>query len=165
MEFKSNPNQRRITYHKTEGATGYTKINIKAAREAMSTLSYSAFMLYGYMSLNADNYEDWFSPAILLQRTNLTESTYRKAFSELIEKGYLIQNARWKSHYDFYEGGNPVTDESKKNKTGKSEHIQRKSKPGVLKNNTDNIVNIVTPPALEERTAGEADTSMYFMDI
>ena len=87
MDFITNPNQRRITYRKIAGTTGYTKININAARQAMSTLSYSAFMLYCYMALNADNYEEWFSPAILIQRTNLTESTYRKAFSELLDSG------------------------------------------------------------------------------
>lgn len=163
MEFTSNSNQRRITYRKIEGTTGYTKINIDAARQAMNTLNYSAFMLYSYMALNADKYEDWFSPAILLQRTNLTESTYRKAFSELVEKGYLVQDERWKSHYTFYEGGK--ADVTMKPETGKPKPVPRKSKPDVLKNNTDNIVNIVEPPAPEERSARDEKINSYFLDF
>ena len=169
MEFTSNPNQRRITYHKIEGTTGYTKINIDASRQAMNTLSYSAFMLYSYMALNADNYEDWFSPAILIQKTNLTESTYRKAFSELVEKGYLVQDEHWKSHYTFYEGkisdGSERKNLSKKTKARKTEPLLPKSKLDVSKNDTDNIVNIAEPPAPEERSARDEKISTYFLDF
>lgn len=167
MDFITNPNQRRITYRKIAGTTGYTKIDINAARQAMSTLSYSAFMLYSYMALNADNYEEWFSTAILIQRTNLTESTYRKAFSELLDKGYLIQDESWKNHYIFYEGGinNTGAEQSlsKENSKGKPESIPQISKHSVLKNNTENIVNIVEPTALKERSASEEEMSSYFI--
>lgn len=169
MIFSSNPNQRRITYHKIEGTAGYTKINIQAAQDAMKNLSYSAYMLYSYMALNANNYEDWFSPAILLQKTSCTESTYRKAFAELLEKGYLVPDENWKSHFTFYEGGAPHADKehnrSRKTETGVPKNTPRKKQDGVSKNNTENIENIVEPPALEERSAYENTVNTYFIQF
>ena len=169
MDFVTNPNQRRITYRKFAEKTGYTKININAAHQAMNNLSYSAFMLYSYMALNANNYEEWFSPALLVQRTYFTESTYRKAFSELLEKGYLIQDEKWKRHYTFYEGGINYTSAeqslSKENRESEAESIPQKNKHDVLKNTTDNKVNIVEPTALKERLANEEEMTSYFINF
>ena len=163
MDFTSNPNQRRITYKKIDGTNGYTKTNINAAQQAMKKLNYSAYMLYSYMALNANNYEDWFSPAILFQRTSFTESTYRKAFSELVSKGYLVQDDGWKSHYTFFESGIPET--STKSMNEKIKYVPQKNNYNVSDNNTDNIVNIVTPTALQERSATGEKLNTYFMDI
>ena len=160
MDFVTNPNQRRITYRKIAEKTGYTKININAARQAMNNLSYSAFMLYSYMALNANNYEEWFSPALLVQRTY---------FTELLEKGYLIQDEKWKRHYTFYEGGINYTSAeqslSKENRESEAESIPQKNKHDVLKNTTDNKVNIVEPTALKERLANEEEMTSYFINF
>jgi segregation and condensation protein B len=89
--------------------------------------------------------------------------------SELVEKGYLVQDERWKSHCTFYEGkisdGSERKNLSKKTKARKTEPLLPKSKLDVSKNDTDNIVNIAEPPAPEERSAREEKINTYFLDF
>ena len=98
------PNQRTIKIHKKPVVSGnFTTISVSATMHAMHDLSYSAYMLYSYLSLNADKYEFYLSKEFLCNNTALTRNTYYKAFDELEEKGYLVLRQGYDTKYDFYE--------------------------------------------------------------
>ena len=67
---------------------------------AMKDLSHTTFKVYIYLLFNKDNYSVAYSPEYIHKQANICKETARKAFRELIEKGYIDQNERG---YDFYE--------------------------------------------------------------
>ena len=98
------PNQRSITVHKSKAVRGeFTTINLRATMKAMKDLSYSAYMLYSYCSLNKDGYEFGLSKAYLCENTALSKNTYYSAFHELEEKGYFVCAQESTTKYHFYE--------------------------------------------------------------
>lgn len=66
-------------------------VNIQDIREAASELSPSALKLYLYFVENLDSYFFHLSPKDFMTAYNVSESTYRRAKTELLEKGYLAQ--------------------------------------------------------------------------
>jgi hypothetical protein len=112
-EYNSNANQKSITTHKSP-TTGldkdnqtdyYTKINLDALQNAMSSLTPKAFELWIYFSKNQDNYFFWLSKVDFLKWANISESSYRNAFKELVSNGYLIpkDDCIEPKQFDFYE--------------------------------------------------------------
>ena len=98
------PNQRSITIHKSRPIPGqFSTINNSATLEAMKTLSYSGYMLYSYLSLNANLYDFSLSMEALRNQTAFKRNTYYNAFHELEEKKYLVRQSGYTSRYDFYE--------------------------------------------------------------
>ena len=108
------PNQRSITIHKQRSEAGeFTYINTLAAIEAMHDLSYSAYMLYSFFNLNANNFKCCPSPTYISEATALKRNTYYKAMDELEDKGYLVLQEGSSTRFDFYErppkSGNETT--------------------------------------------------------
>ena len=104
MQFITVPNQRIVTIHKPLHKKGrFTTVGTLTMLDAMKRLSYSAFMLYCYLMLNADGFEQVLSPACICKNTALTKNTYHKAFHELEEAGYLVVRNNSKTQFDFYE--------------------------------------------------------------
>ena len=97
-------NQRTVKIHKKPVRPGkFTTISTAATMHAMHELSYSAYMLYSYLSLNADKYEFYLGKEFICNNTALTRNTYYRAFEELEEKGYLVLRDGFEAKYDFYE--------------------------------------------------------------
>ena len=105
-DFISNPNQRAININKLptdDKENFYTKIRLDALEIAMSTLTPKAFELYMYLAKNKNGFILQLSKVDFLKWTNLSESSYRRAFEELVNIGYLIPKHGTTTKYDFYE--------------------------------------------------------------
>lgn len=66
-------------------------IGLEEIREAAKNLSPSALKLYLYFAENEDDWDFFLSPKDFQNTYDVAESTYRKAKTELIEKGYIIE--------------------------------------------------------------------------
>ena len=69
--------------------------------DAMQSLSHTAFKVYLCLLLNRDKYTLDFSPEYISKTASVHPETVRRAFRELIEKGFIIQLDD--KHYLFYE--------------------------------------------------------------
>lgn len=103
MELTTYPNQRQITIHKCEGKKNYSKIDKAANLKAMSTLGYSAYMLYMRLCMNATDFKMILSKEIVCSETSLTKNPYYAGFDKLVREGYLVLKPGSKCLYDFYE--------------------------------------------------------------
>lgn len=61
----------------------------------------AAIKLYVYLASNKDGYNLNFSPKHFATTCGMSEASARAAAKQLIEKGYLVQDAN--NHYQFYE--------------------------------------------------------------
>lgn len=61
----------------------------------------AAIKLYIYLASNKDGYNLNFSPKHFATTCGMSEASARTAAKQLIEKGYLVQDAN--NHYQFYE--------------------------------------------------------------
>lgn len=108
-EFDSNPNQRIVTVNKeiTDQENYYAKINLLALKNAMHTLTPSAFELWLYFSKNQDKHKIYLSKVDFFSWSNIkSNTTYSKAFKELVNCNYLIAIDKEKvepKRYNFYE--------------------------------------------------------------
>lgn len=100
-----NPNQRTIKIEKakTDMKNIYTKLNIDASNYALSKLSANGFKLWFYFAKNETNFEMLLFRVNVIEQCGMSENTYRSAFKELTEKGFLVQSKKDKNHYHFYE--------------------------------------------------------------
>jgi len=103
MEHTTYPNQRQITIHKCDEPKGYSKIDVAANKLAMSSLNYSAYMLYMLLCMNATGFTMSLSKAAICNETSLTKNPYYAGFNTLVEAGYLVQRPGSKCLFDFYE--------------------------------------------------------------
>ena len=110
--FESNPNQRTVKVYKepaddTKKENYYAKINLLALKNAMHTLSPSAFELWLYFSKNQDGHIIYLSKVDFFSWSNIkSNTTYSKAFNELVSCNYLIAIDKEKpepKRYNFYE--------------------------------------------------------------
>ena len=106
--YNSNPNQRSITTHKEptnneKEENYYAKINLRALKNAMSTLTPKAFELWIYLSKNQDNHFFWLSKVDFLSWSKVKSSSYYEAFNELKNMGYLVERKDSGNSFDFYE--------------------------------------------------------------
>jgi len=101
----SSPNQRSVNINKESCNSEklYAKINIDAMNSAMKDLKPNTYKLWCYFAENQNKYSFWLSPVDVHVKTGMSESTYYRAFDELVDKFYLIRDAEDRSHYDFYE--------------------------------------------------------------
>ena len=100
-EYASHPNQRKITVKKESIKDGdFLTLNRLSFEKALCDLTHGALRLYLYLSGNADNFEFWLSKSHLCNTTGLSRSSYKRAFAELMQKGYIIGN---NNSYIFYE--------------------------------------------------------------
>lgn len=79
----------------------YAKINKDAMFNAMKELNGSGFFLWMYCASQSEKiYNFEFGPAGTKAQIGLSESTFKTAKKELINKGYLVKNG---SKIEFYE--------------------------------------------------------------
>lgn len=100
-------NQRTVTIHKPTYIGNFVQVDIDDWQEAYATLTKSGFGLYLYCCGNMDGYKLELSSAAVQNALRISDSSYRRAVEELLEKGYFIQNTTTK--YDFYTTPQPTS--------------------------------------------------------
>ena len=103
----SFPNQRTVRIHKPKYEGNFVQVDIDDWQEAFSTLTRSGFGLYLYCCGNQDGYKLELSSAAVQNALHISDSSYRRAVEELLEKGYFIQRTTTK--YDFYTTPQPTS--------------------------------------------------------
>lgn len=101
----SVPNQKKILIERTSELVrkDYLKVSNTNLKTAMYNLGSSAFILWIYFLDNSNGYTLDLYPVDFCNITGLSDSTYRRAFKELEEKGYLIHSKKQKNLYLFKE--------------------------------------------------------------
>ena len=100
------PNQKivKINREKVDKGTGAGRNYLIAYQDnisaACSALSHTAFKVYIYLLFSKDQFKIAFSPEHIHQITGICNESARRAFRELLEKGYIEQNEK---SFDFYE--------------------------------------------------------------
>lgn len=74
--------------------------SIQHNREAMRSLSKSAYYLYTYFVQNQDGYTFTLRRTHAMKITGLSQSAYYRSLEELMKKGYIINTD---DGYEFYE--------------------------------------------------------------
>ena len=72
----------------------------------MYNLKTNSFKLYCYLCDNSNGYEFDLYPCDFQRIANVSDDTYRKAFKDLLEKGYLVPHKEKKTTYMFLEESN-----------------------------------------------------------
>ena len=80
-------NQRTVKIHKTKYEGNFLQVSIDEWQEAYATLTRSGFGLYLYCCSNADNFGLELSSAAFQKALYTSDSSYRRAVEELLEKG------------------------------------------------------------------------------
>lgn len=97
-------NQRVIKTHKEKYSGNFLQIKKDYLKNAYKTLeSYSALYFYLNLAANKDKYNFAFSPKAILEDIGMPESTCRKAFDLLVQRGFLVRKGEKSNIYDFYE--------------------------------------------------------------
>ena len=97
------PNQRVVTILKDKCDKDFLQINNGDWQEASQIIkTYSAFKLYLYFASNKDGYSIALSAVAVQEAIGISENTYRAAFKELVELGYLTQVPGRKNNYTFH---------------------------------------------------------------
>ena len=100
------PNQKiiRVNREKVDKVASNGRLYLIAYQDnlftAMKELSHTAFKVYIYLLFNKDGYSVAYSPEYIHKQANICKETARKAFRELIDKGYILERERG---YEFYE--------------------------------------------------------------
>ena len=103
----SFPNQRTVRIHKPKYEGNFVQVDIDEWQEAFDHLTRISFGLYLYCCGNQDGYKLALSSAAVQNALHISDSSYRRAVEELLEKGYFIQNTTTK--YDFYTSPQPTS--------------------------------------------------------
>ena len=103
----SFPNQRTVTIHKPKYDGNFVQVDINDWQEAFDHLTRSGFGLYLYCCGNQDGYKLELSSAAVQNALHISDSSYRRAVEELLEKGYFLQRTATK--YDFYTTPQPTS--------------------------------------------------------
>lgn len=103
----SFPNQRTVTIHKPLYEGNFVQVDIDDWQEAFDCLTKSGFGLYLYCCSNMNGYKLGLSSAAVQNALHISDTSYRRAVEELLEKGYFIQNTTTK--YDFYTSPQPTS--------------------------------------------------------
>ena len=103
----SFPNQRTVTIHKPLYEKNFVQVDIDDWQEAFALLTKSSFGLYLYCCGNMNGYKLGLSSAAVQNALHISDTSYRRAVEELLEKGYFIQNTNTK--YDFFTTPQPTS--------------------------------------------------------
>ena len=101
------PNQRDVKIHKPAYTENFLQISKEEWQEAYATLTRSGFGLYLYCCGNRNTFKLELSSAAVQNALYISDSSYRRAVEELLEKGYLIKSSNTK--LDFYTSPQPTT--------------------------------------------------------
>ena len=96
------PNQDQVTIHKERYDGNFLQVSIDEWTTAFSTLKPGTFGLYLYLCGNMDGFNLALSSVAVQRALGYSDSTYRRAKKELIEKGYLIVSERSPRKMDFF---------------------------------------------------------------
>lgn len=101
----SVPNQRKIYIKRDSDRAriNYFKVSNQNLHSAMHNLKSNAFKLWVYLADNTDGYAMDLYPVDFCKKANVSESTYKRAFQELIDKRYLIQSEKSNNLFLFKE--------------------------------------------------------------
>ena len=101
----SVPNQKKIIIERSSEncRKDFLKVSNTNLHLAMYNLSSNAFILWLYFTDNANGYPLDLYPVDFSNITQLSRSTYDRAFKELEEMGYLIKSSKQKNLYLFRE--------------------------------------------------------------
>lgn len=88
-----------ISIDKTNAQPFYM-CSIEHNRNAMRSLTKSAYYLYTYFMQNQDGYTFTLRRSHVMSVTGLSKSSYYLALQELIDKHYIIESSEG---YEFYE--------------------------------------------------------------
>lgn len=100
----SSPNQRTIIIMRDETKyKGYFQVSNKNLNEALYNLKGNSFKLWCYLCDNKHKYPLQLYPVDFCRIANVSDTTYRTAFKDLEEKGYLVKDAEIKTKYWFNE--------------------------------------------------------------
>lgn len=102
MAKTSYPNQDMVTIHKERYDGNFLQVSIDEWTTAFTTLKPGTFGLYLYLCGNMDGYHLALSSVAVQHALGYSDSTYRRAKKELIEKGYLVVSERSHHVMDFF---------------------------------------------------------------
>ena len=95
-------NQDQVTIHKERYSGNFLQVSINEWTTAFATLKPGTFGLYLYLCGNMDGFNLALSSVAVQRALGYSDSTYRRAKKELIEKGYLIVSDRSPHAMDFF---------------------------------------------------------------
>ena len=119
----SYPNQSIVTIHKEPYFQDFMQVGKDEWMPAFADLAPGSFGLYLYLCGNMNNYKLALSSVAVQQALGFSDSTYRRAKEELLEKGYLIAEDGNKHKLHFYPSPQPTTYVSKKKKKGSAASV------------------------------------------
>lgn len=90
MELSNNQRCIRISKQKSDKDNPYSIFNYDALQGALKNLKPNSFKLWAYLNANANNYVFAFSSAAFRGVTGMAANTYRGAWQDLVDKGYLV---------------------------------------------------------------------------
>lgn len=101
----SVPNQKKILIQRTseKAIKDYLKVSNDSLEIAMYNLKGNAFKLWIYFADNKNGYSMDLYPVDFCTKAKVSDSTYRRAFEELENKGYLIKSTKKNNLYLFKE--------------------------------------------------------------
>lgn len=101
--IQTTPNQKtiKVNKQKCDRDNPYSAFNLQALQTAMSGLKGEAFKLWVYLNKNRDSHTIALSAVDALAWGIGSKSSYDRAVSKLIEKGYLVKQEG--NLYRFYE--------------------------------------------------------------
>lgn len=108
IQLATNQHLVKINKAQADKYNPYCIINAAALQKAMSTLKPNTFKLWAYLSANQNEYEFAFSSSDFRGAAHMSYNTYKAAWQELKDKGYLIWVDELRPSiggYIFQEGG------------------------------------------------------------
>ena len=95
-------NQKLIINKKNDCDKNFIKVSNDEWMYAARNLKDSTFKLYMYLAKDKEDYQSALSPVAVKNHVGLSESSYRRAVSELIDKGYLVKQNFKNVDYEAY---------------------------------------------------------------
>lgn len=113
-------NQRTIYIQRTsdKATQNYLKVSNENLNKAVRDLDGKSFKLYIYLVDNSNGFRVEMYHTHFCQWANLSESSYRRAWAELEEKGYIIKSEKKDNVYLFREASNTYQE-----RNGKKEDV------------------------------------------
>ena len=90
MELSTNQRCIRISKQQSNKDNPYSIFNYDALMGALKKLKPNSFKLWAYLNANADNYTFAFSSSVFRGVTGMAQNTYRGAWEDLVNRGYLV---------------------------------------------------------------------------
>lgn len=90
MTLTSNQRCVRISKQKSDKDNPYSIFNYDALQGALKNLKPNTFKLWAYLNANSNDYLFAFSSQVFRGVTGMAQNTYRGAWDELVDKGYLL---------------------------------------------------------------------------